>query len=951
MAPREDSALYRFDEFQLDPIRGVVLGSDGVELHLRPKAFALMRYLLDNPGRLLGREELLDALWPDVVVTDDSLTQCMSDLRHAFGPRAPKVLRTIPKRGYMLAAEVRRDAVPRQEPAPAASFRDPAVLRQDTLAIHRFETPDGDRACVLVADTLATDLMATFTRMEGLRVLSATNGATGATFRLKGEVRAAGSELRVSFLLEDGMTGAALWAERLDQPRDGSPELPGATLTTLAAHIDKQVGRHSLSVARGKPTADLTARELCLIGRDHHQRGTEADTQIAKELFARAIELDPDFASAYAWQAYTVHRAITHGWGSPGGQAARDESLRLARRAVQLQPDSPLCLSRLAFSLVLHQRWEEAVDTARAALASVRPALSSSRNTCGEVLAAAGFPEEAAAVAQATIALDPLCPPTTQGILGRALLLSGKTEEALPPLRWCASRLPDYAATYDSLLVAALESGRIDEALAARREFFRIKPGWVPQNHTGFWFFRREEDVRRFLAAYRRAAELAEAADGQQAAPGAARPAGGAQPPPSTLETLPTPPPEFPGAQTPASLRREVVFVHPMQVLSADERAVRAAPVLTSGLVAELVRYEELRVVTGLGERVTQGFAAKGDVHSADGLLAAVVRLEDLATGAALWADRVEWASDQSGGPPPETLSSFASAIEVQIGRASVRRARDKPEGELSARETTLLGQVHFLRCTEAETEVARQLFVRATTLDPGYTPALAGQAFTITRSVMNDWSSADRHEAVAQAVRLARRAVELEPESSTCLAALSMSLAMQDRWDEAVAAARLALPKNRIVGVGARAGAGDVLAAAGHPAEAEEAVRYAITRNPHGSPFVRVVLGRALLLSGRAEEAVGELRRCAAQLPDYALCFRTLVVAAFEAGLVDDAREAFRQLHRLRPDWAEGTKPIYWFVRREADRERYQRAFEMVMHLDATARAGGLLKSPESRA
>ena len=98
---------YRFDEFRLDVARGTLHGPGDTVLEVRPKAFALLRFLVENPGRLHGRAELLETLWPGVVVTDDSLTQCISDLRHAFGDRAPHVLRTVPRRGYMLTAEVR----------------------------------------------------------------------------------------------------------------------------------------------------------------------------------------------------------------------------------------------------------------------------------------------------------------------------------------------------------------------------------------------------------------------------------------------------------------------------------------------------------------------------------------------------------------------------------------------------------------------------------------------------------------------------------------------------------------------------------------------------------------------------------------------------------------------------------------------------------------------------
>ena len=954
MAPRDSSEVYRFDVFQLDPVRGAVLGPDGAELRLRPKTFALLRHLLDNPGRLLRREELLDALWPGVVVTDDSVTQCLSNLRHALGDRAAHVLRTIPKRGYILAAEVRRDDPPRPEPAlPSVPVSDVAALRDDPVAIHRFGTPDGERACVLLAEALATDLIAAGTRIEGMRILPASDAVPDEGYRVRGEVRAVGVELRVTLWLEDAATGAALWAHQLDQLRDGPPGLPGATLLALSAHLNRQVARQSLAAARRKPLAALSARELVLIGRDHHQRGTKEDTLVAKEMFARAIAADPNYAQAYAWQAYTVHRAITHGWGNPEGQEARDEALRLARRAVQLQPESTLCLARLAFALVLHQRWEEAVAAARSALSSERPAFALTRNTSCEVLAHAGHPEEAAAVARGTIALEPLCPPTTYALLGRALLLAGQVEEALPALRTCGSRLPDYAPTYDSLVVATVETGRVPEALAARRELFRLRPRWAPRNHTGLWYFRRDEDVDRFQAAHRRAAELAGAAGRQGATPDAEPSvpvaifvADRALSPTAAPVSRPT------DTQNLAALRQEALVVHALQPAPDDAAAARAASAITSGLMAELVRYEDLRVVARPENPVAHGFAVRGDVYSAGEQLCARVRLDDLETGTALWAQRLDWPSSQGGDVPSESIAALAGAIDLQIGRANLRRAREKSPSALTAHELNALAREHYARSTEAETAAARQMFARAAAVDPGYAPAHAGQSFAFARTVIHEWQGSTRRDLVVErAVRLARRAVELEPESPLCLVSLALSLALQEHWDEAVDLAHLALRTNRVASDRARTAAGSVLTAAGYPAEAEEALRSIITRDAHCSPYVRMFRGRALLQGSRLNEALRELRRGLAQLPDYALGYRTMVVASIEAGLVEEACEAFRQVARLRPEWADGTEPIFWFLRKQDDRERCQRAFQMAMRLDAAAKAGELLKASTSRA
>ena len=96
----------RFAGFEFDLLRSELKGPDGAPIALRPKAELLLRRFLSDPGRLFAREELMDALWPAAVVTDDSLVQCVGELRAALGDRNQALIRTVPKRGYRFEASV-----------------------------------------------------------------------------------------------------------------------------------------------------------------------------------------------------------------------------------------------------------------------------------------------------------------------------------------------------------------------------------------------------------------------------------------------------------------------------------------------------------------------------------------------------------------------------------------------------------------------------------------------------------------------------------------------------------------------------------------------------------------------------------------------------------------------------------------------------------------------------
>jgi len=93
----------RFDRFALDLTRGCLRAGDQ-EIALRPKAFDVLRYLAENDGRIVSKQELFEAVWPNVIVTDDTLVQCIRELRDKLGDTDHRLIKTVPRRGYLLNA-------------------------------------------------------------------------------------------------------------------------------------------------------------------------------------------------------------------------------------------------------------------------------------------------------------------------------------------------------------------------------------------------------------------------------------------------------------------------------------------------------------------------------------------------------------------------------------------------------------------------------------------------------------------------------------------------------------------------------------------------------------------------------------------------------------------------------------------------------------------------------
>ena len=97
--------IYSFDEFRLDLTRGALFrGVD--ELKLRPKSFDVLKYFAENSGRLISKDELIEAVWRETAVTDDSLVQCLKDIRNALGDQSQSIIKTVQRRGYIFEKEV-----------------------------------------------------------------------------------------------------------------------------------------------------------------------------------------------------------------------------------------------------------------------------------------------------------------------------------------------------------------------------------------------------------------------------------------------------------------------------------------------------------------------------------------------------------------------------------------------------------------------------------------------------------------------------------------------------------------------------------------------------------------------------------------------------------------------------------------------------------------------------
>jgi len=220
-APEFTASRLGFDRFVIDFDRATLEDDNGV-IPLRPKTFELLRHFILNPGRLLSKDELMAAIWPDVIVTDDSLVQCVAELRRALGKAGQTLITTVPRRGYRFdghLAEPRQDVARTPSPGRRLAWAGAisaavAVLASLTLALlpadSGQEVPPlsfavlpfssaGDGTPAYLADALTSEITTDLARIPGLFVIA---NATARTFGDEtADPREAGRVLGVRYIL------------------------------------------------------------------------------------------------------------------------------------------------------------------------------------------------------------------------------------------------------------------------------------------------------------------------------------------------------------------------------------------------------------------------------------------------------------------------------------------------------------------------------------------------------------------------------------------------------------------------------------------------------------------------------------------------------------------------------------------------------------------------------
>jgi tetratricopeptide (TPR) repeat protein/DNA-binding winged helix-turn-helix (wHTH) protein len=514
-----ESKIVRINGVEID-LQARSIKRDGVALQPRPKSFDLLLYLIERRGRVVPKDELLHNLWRDAAHTDDSLVQCVLELRRALGDdaRAPRFIRTVSKSGYQLVDEgnaaksvppARAGRISRRtwlwgaaigavllgamlwmwlsRPQPAAVLPQEAGAQQ--VLVLYFENQTHTPELDWLREGLADMLIAEFSRAPKINILSREQVASlarrvgwntqnaprleealamashaRAQVVLMGSFGRFGDEVRIKVQVHRARDGSLLRTETAATRRVeqiiGEMGIISAKLARYLGSREQKISPDSLAQLM---TSNLEAYRAYSIGVRH-----VSVLQLAEgtQLLERAVELDPQFAAAYA--ALGSAYAVSWGRGAEG-KPYLEKAFSLSDRLSERQR-----MYVSAWYALANMDYPQAIGAFRQLVAKY-PGEAEAYCNLGRLLEGEGQYAEAIETELRGLAADP-DDPLLHNFLARVYCRAGKFDQAVTESKRYVDITGGEPNAYDSLGTSYMWHGKYAEAEAAYREALRRKP-------------------------------------------------------------------------------------------------------------------------------------------------------------------------------------------------------------------------------------------------------------------------------------------------------------------------------------------------------------------------------------------------------------------------------------------------------------------------------------------
>jgi TolB-like protein len=473
--------IFLFEGFRLDR-RGLFHGDQDVvaaPVGIGSRALEVLRVLVQRPGDLLSRHEIVVAAWPGMLVDDNNLTIQIASLRRVLDrdDAQSSCIQTVPGRGYRFIAPVTR-----VEPWDRPLRPVPRL----SIVVLPFSDLSDDPGQQYFADGLTEDLTTDLSRLPHMSVISRNTAFTyrnkrietrqigvelGARYVLQGSVRRSGSQARVSAQLIDAATDTSLWADRFDCDTVDLFALQNEITGRIASELNIEL----IAAEAARPTDNPEALDYIFRGRAVRLRPNSRDVYAqAVSMFERALALDPRSVEAQSLLASALATRMLDGvTDSEAADLARAEGL--VNRALAVSPRSPT--AHMAKGDVLRARGRSAE-----AIAEYETVLAINRNDTDALDFLAdckllrGSMEDVIPLEEQAIRLSPRDPRLGYFYfrIGQSQLLQSRTDEAILWLERARCAVPELPFPHALLASACGLKGETERAAAELAEARRL---------------------------------------------------------------------------------------------------------------------------------------------------------------------------------------------------------------------------------------------------------------------------------------------------------------------------------------------------------------------------------------------------------------------------------------------------------------------------------------------
>lgn len=529
------TVVFRFADAEFEQLSGTLRVAEQ-ERRLRPQTAAVLAQLLEHAGHIVTHDKLTRSVWGETIVTDNSLAQCISEIRGVLGSSRDNVIETVPRRGYVVRAPVAREVVSARTPESVAinetktdrtpakrglvigagalgvvvlgaalwlglkpgAATEPARL---SLAVLPFQSRSAGADQAWFAETVGEDLTLNLSRIPGAHVIARVSTQAypaasadarkvgqdlGVRYVVGGSVDRDGEQVSMNLYLAETESGAIRWTERFDTKLSTlrATERQVADRVANALHV-RLVAAEAQRI-ENNPVHNPVAEDLALEAWAAWNRGSPADVARAKELAQKALALDD--RSVLAWKTMASWHLRARINQSMPAEAAVAGAENAAQRAMEIDPEHPLVHTVYGGALTLRGRHEEAQ---RALQHEIRtnPSHPVAYYYLGLSHLMMGQPKQAVDLYQRALAISPRDPRLSR--FHRYLALAHLHNGDLPSSLWhakIATEVPQVDRSAWAMLASVCALSRDQPcAEASAAKLRQIWPGYTAAQGESEW--------------------------------------------------------------------------------------------------------------------------------------------------------------------------------------------------------------------------------------------------------------------------------------------------------------------------------------------------------------------------------------------------------------------------------------------------------------------------------